>query len=86
LWLSRNLRLDTRDLLCDQICDFGLLDFQIRLGFEDLAHFEAIGLLVALGAGRPDCGAAGGVKQSKLNADGVGDLAHDAAKSIDLAD
>lgn len=86
LCLSGNLKLDTRNLPCDQICDFGLLDFQVGLGFEDLAHFEAIGLLVALGAGRPDGGAAGSIQQSKLNADGVSDLAHDAAESIDFAD
>ena len=73
-------------MLCDQICDFGLLDFQIWLGFEDLAHFQAIGLLVALGSRRPDRRAAGGVQQAKLDANGVGDLAHDAAESIDFAD
>ena len=56
------------------------------LGFEDFAHFHAIERFVALGAGRPDGGAAGGVEQAELDADGVGDLAHDAAERVDLAD
>jgi hypothetical protein len=42
-------------------------------------------LLVALGAGRPDGGAARGVQEAELDADGIGDLAHDAAESIDFA-
>ena len=43
-------------------------------------------MLVALGAGRPDGGSARGVQQAKLNADCVGDFAHDAAEGIDFAD
>ena len=73
----------TRD---DQVGDFGLLDLEIRLRLEDLAHFEAVGLLIALGAGRPDRGAARGIEKAELDADGVGDLAHDAAKGVDFAD
>ena len=56
------------------------------LGLEDFAHFYAVKLLVALGAGGPDGGAAGGVEQAELDADGVGDLAHDAAEGVDFAD
>ena len=63
-----------------------MLDLEVGLGFEDLAHFEAVGLLVALGAGRPDGGAARGVEQAELDADGVGDFGHDAAEGVDLAD
>src|SRR4029077_16169190 len=54
--------------------------------FQDLAHFQAVGLLVALGARRPDGGTAGGVQQAELNADGVGDFAHNAAEGVDFAD
>ena len=56
------------------------------LGFEDLAHFDAVELLVALGAGAPDGGAAGGVEQAELDAYGIGDFAHDAAEGVDFAD
>ena len=38
-----------------------------------------------MGAGTPDGGAAGGIEQAELDADGVGDLAHDAAEGIDFA-
>ncbi len=76
-----------RSVIYDQeLGDLGLLDLEVGLGFEDLAHFEAVGLLVTLGAGRPDGGAARGVEQTELDADGVGDLGHDAAESVDLAD
>ncbi len=56
------------------------------LGFEDLAHFDAVKLLVALGARAPDGGATRGVEEAELDADGVGDFAHDAAERVDLAD
>jgi hypothetical protein len=49
------------------------------LGFEDLAHLDAVKLLVALGARAPDGGAARGVEEAELDADGIGDFAHDAA-------
>src|SRR5580658_2581267 len=70
----------------DQIYGFGLLDVEVGLVFEDFAHFYAIKLLVALGAGAPDGGTAGGVEQAKLDADRVCDLAHNAAESVDFAD
>jgi hypothetical protein len=63
-----------------------LLDLQIRLGLEDLAHFQAVRLLVALGAGRPDGGSARGVQQAELDTDRVSDFAHNAAQGIDFAD
>ena len=62
-----------------------MLDLEVGLGLENFAHFQAVVLLVALGAGRPDGGAARGVEQAELDADGVGDLGHDAAEGIDLA-
>ena len=68
-----------------ELGDLGLLDLEVGLGFEDLAHLEAVGLLVTLGAGRPDGGAARGVEQAELDADGVGDFGHDAAERVDLA-
>ena len=69
-----------------QVDDLGLADVEAGLGFENFAHFDAIELLVALGAGAPDGGAAGGVEQTELDADGIGDLAHDAAQGVDFAD
>ena len=43
-------------------------------------------LLVALGAGRPYRRPARGVEQAELDADGIGNFAHDAAKSVHFAD
>ena len=62
-----------------------MLDLEVGLGLENLAHFQAVGLLVTLGAGRPDGGAARGVEQAELDADGIGDFGHDAAEGVDLA-
>ena len=73
-------------LLENQIRHFGLLDLQVRLRLEHFLHLQAICLLVALGAWRPDGGTARGVEQAELNADGVGDLTHDAAEGVDFAD
>src|SRR5207249_6436416 len=64
---------------------FRLLDAQVGLGFEDLAHLHAILLLVGLRARRPHGRAAAGVEQPKLDAHGVNDLAHHAAQRINLA-
>src|SRR5664280_367129 len=62
-----------------EIHNLGLLDEEIRLALQDLAHLHAVECLVALRAGGPDGRAARGVEQAELNAAGVGDLAHDAA-------
>jgi hypothetical protein len=56
------------------------------LRFQHLAHFQAIGLFVALGSGRPDCRTSRSVEEAKLDSDGVGDLTHDSAKGVDFAD
>ncbi len=69
----------------DDIDDLGLLDEEVGDGFEFFAHADAVEGLIALGAGRPDGGATGGVEQAELDAAGVGDLAHDAAEGVDLA-
>ncbi len=58
---------------------------QARLALEDFAHLHAVKLLVALCAGTPDGGTARRIKQAKLDADGICDLAHDAAQRVDLA-
>ena len=70
----------------DEIRHFCLLDLEIGLRLQDLAHLEAVGLLVALGAGRPDGWPTRGVEETELDANRVGDLPHDAAESINLAD
>jgi hypothetical protein len=70
----------------DEVYDFGLADVEAGLGLEEFAHFDAIELFIALGAGAPDGGTAGGVQEPKLNAYSVGDLAHDAAECVDFAD
>ena len=62
-----------------------LLDAQVRLLLEHLAHADAVQLLVHLRARRPDGRAAAGVEQAELNADRIGHLAHDAAQRVDLA-
>ncbi len=43
-------------------------------------------MLVALCAGRPDGRAARSIQQAELDADRVGDFAHDAAEGVDFAD
>ena len=43
-------------------------------------------MLIALGARRPDGGAARSIEQAELDADRVGDFAHDAAERIYFAD
>ena len=65
-----------------EIDDFRLFDEQPRLRFKHLTHLHAILLLVALRARRPDCRAARSIEQAELNANRVGDLAHDAAESV----
>ena len=86
---SRSLTPVIRELECFvskmNVHDFGLLDVEIGLRLEDFAHFYAVLLLVALRARRPHGGAARSVEQAELDADGVGDFAHDAAEGIDFA-
>ena len=75
-----------RPVLNNEVRHFRLLDFQIRLRFQDFAHLEPIGLLVALCAGRPHRRATGSIQQSELDADSVGYFSHDAAESVYFAD
>ena len=63
-----------------------MLDEEVGNGLEFLAHADAVERFVALGAGAPNGGTAGGVEKAKLDATTVGDFAHDAAEGIDLAD
>src|SRR5205807_2935047 len=56
------------------------------LRFQDLSHLQPIGLFVALRARRPDSRSAGSIEQAELDADRVGDLAHDAAKRVHFTD
>ena len=69
-------------LVKHQIHYFRLLDVQVCLRLEHLAHLNPVLALVTLRARRPDCGAAGGIQQTELDAHCVGDLAHDPAKCI----
>ena len=69
-----------------EVDDFGLLDEEVGDGLELFAHLYAVEGFVALGAGAPDGGAAGGVEEAELDAAGVGDFAHDAAEGVDFAD
>ena len=82
--LRRPTRFGCGTFFEDQIDDLGLLDGQVRFLFENLPHLDAVLLLVALCAGRPYCWTAARVEQAKLDADGVGDLAHDSAEGVDL--
>ncbi len=70
----------------DEVDDFGLLDEEVGDGLQLFAHLDAVEGLVALGAGAPDGGAAGGVEEAELDAAGVGDFAHDAAEGVDFPD
>ncbi len=75
-----------RRVVEEDVGDFGLLDEEVGLLLEELAHADAVEGLVALGAGAPDGGAAGGVEEPELDAGGIGDFADDAAEGVDLAD
>ena len=68
-----------------QLGHFRLLDVQIRLGLQHLAHLQAVLLLVALRARRPHGRPARSIQQAKLDSDRVGHLAHDAAQRVDFA-
>jgi len=63
-----------------------LLDEEVGDGLQLFAHLGAVESFVALGAGAPDSGAAGGVEQAELDAAGVRDFSHDAAEGVDFAD
>lgn len=54
-------------------------------GFDDVFEGELVEFLVALGAGALHGGAFGAVEDAELQASQVGDAAHLAAQSIDLA-
>ena len=69
----------------NQLRHFRLLDLEIGLRLQHLAHLQPVGLLVALRPRRPYGRAARSVQQAELNADRVGDLAHDAAERVDFA-
>ena len=64
----------------------GLLDEQIRLRFQYLAHLLAVLLLIALRTRRPNGRSARSIQQTKLDANRVGDFAHDATESVDFTD
>ena len=69
-----------------KIHHFGLLDEEVLLSLQHLAHLDAVEGLVALRARRPDGRPARCVEQAELDAAGVGDLAHDATQRVHLAD
>jgi hypothetical protein len=62
-----------------------LPNVQARLRFEHLAHLDAVKLLVALCARTPHSRTARGIEQTELDANRIGDLAHDAAERVDFA-
>src|SRR5579859_1754371 len=69
----------------DEFGNFSLLDAEIGLALEHFPHTDAIHFLIALRARRPDGGAAAGIEQAELDADGVDDFAHYAAERVDFA-
>jgi hypothetical protein len=68
-----------------EVNNFSLADVETGLGLKHFPHLDAVELLVALGAGAPDGRAARSIQEAELDADGIGNLAHDAAERIDLA-
>src|SRR6185503_5870559 len=82
--LSADFRRQTT-VLQNQIRNFSLLDLKIPLRLQNLAHPNPIGLLVALRPRRPHRRPAGSVQQSKLDANCIRNLAHNAAQRVDLA-
>ena len=69
----------------DQLSHLSLLDEEIRLALQHLAHLEAVLLLVTLGARRPHGRPPGSIEQAKLDSHRVSDFAHDPAQGIHLA-
>ncbi len=72
-------------LLKQQIHHFRLLDVQVCLRLEHLAHLHPVLALVALRSRRPHRRPAGGIQQAELDADRVGDLAHNPTQRIHFA-
>ena len=70
----------------DQIRNFRLLDLQVGLRLQHLTHLQAVGLLVTLGPRRPHRRTARSVKQTELDADRIGNFAHDPAQRVHFAD
>ncbi len=75
---------EPRRLFDNQIRNLRLLDLQIWLRLQHFAHLEAIGLFVALRSRGPHGRTARSIQQTELDADRVGDLAHDAAERVDF--
>ena len=71
--------------LQNQIRNFRLLDLQVRLRFQHIAHLQPVCLLIALRPRRPYRRTARRIKQTELNPDGVGHFAHDAAQCVHFA-
>src|SRR5262249_21080638 len=63
---------------------FSLLNPKVRFAFEDFLHSDAVLLLVALSARRPDRWPTAGVQEPELDSDSIGHFAHHAAERIDL--
>jgi hypothetical protein len=70
----------------DQLGHFSLLDKEIRLALQHLAHFQAVLLLVTLSARRPHGRTTGGIEQPELYPDSVSNFAHDSAQRVHFAD
>ncbi len=66
--------------------DHGLLEVQVRDGFECLLHDLGVQALVGLGTQRLDGWAFAFVEQPDLDEGAVGDAAHEPAQRVDLAD
>ena len=68
-----------------QVHHLGLLDREVWLALQHLAHLDAVEGLIALGARRPDGRPARGIEQAELDTGGVRHLAHDTAERVHLA-
>ncbi len=69
----------------DQRLHFRLLDFQIGLRLQNLAHLDPVGLLVALRPRRPDRRPARRIQEAELDTHRIRNFAHDAAQCIHFA-
>ena len=85
LGVNKNLVAIMRQIFDHEVDYLSLANMEAWLAFEYLAHLHTIELLVALSTGTPHGRAARCIQQTELDADSIGNFAHDAAERVDFA-
>jgi hypothetical protein len=74
-----------RKIFYQQFSYLSLLDVEVRLALQDFTHLQAVLLLIALSAWGPHCRSSRSIQEPELNANRIGNLAHDPAQCVDFA-